>query len=58
MACTGCAECVGATMVTIRMRIGGEDLVFRRCKRCETNHWEDAHGEITLEDVLELARVR
>jgi hypothetical protein len=57
MTCTGCAQCAGATLIAIRMRIGGEDLVFQRCARCETNHWAASGGEISLEDVLELARV-
>jgi len=54
MTCTGCA---GANLIAIRMRIGGQDLVFQRCARCETNHWESAGAELSLEDVLELARV-
>jgi len=54
MTCTGCA---GANLIAIRMRIGGEDLVFQRCARCETNHWADGTGEISLGDVLEMARV-
>ena len=37
-------------------RIGGEEIVFRRCSKCEVNHWADGSGEITLEEVLELAR--
>lgn len=54
MTCTGCA---GANLIAIRMRIGGQDLVFQRCARCETNHWETDGAELSLEDVLELARV-
>jgi len=53
MSCTGCA---GANVIAIRMRIGGEEIVFRRCSKCEVNHWADGSGEITLEEVLELAR--
>ena len=53
MSCTGCAN---ADLVAIRMRIGGEELVFRRCNKCELNHWENSVGEISLVDVLELAR--
>lgn len=55
MACTGCAG-AGALVIAIRMRIGGEEIVFRRCSKCEVNHWEDGSGVITLDDVLELAR--
>ena len=36
--CTGCAQ---TTAVTIRMRIGGRDLVFHGCAKCESNTWED-----------------
>ena len=53
MSCTGCAN---ADLIAIRMRIGGEELVFRRCNKCELNHWENSVGEISLVDVLELAR--
>ncbi len=52
-----CARCAGAFLVAIKMRVGGEDLVFQRCARCETNHWAADGGEISLEDVLEMARV-
>lgn len=54
MECTGCA---GAKLIAIRMRIGGEEVVFQRCNRCETNHWSTPEREITLDEVLELARV-
>lgn len=57
MTCTGCAGSAGANLIAIRMRIGGQDLVFQRCARCETNHWESAGAALTLDDVLELARV-
>jgi excinuclease UvrABC ATPase subunit len=53
MACTGCA---GANVVSIRMRIAGEEIVFKRCSKCEVNRWADESGEITLDEVLELAR--
>ena len=53
MTCTGCAK---DTVVAIRMRIAGDEIVFRRCSRCEANIWEDVDGEITLDRVLTLAR--
>ncbi len=53
MTCNGCA---GANDVAIRMRIGGEEIVFRRCSKCEVNQWEAGTGEISLDEVLELAR--
>ena len=46
MSCTGCAK---DTVVAILMRIAGDDIVFRRCSRCEANIWEDVDGEITLD---------
>ncbi len=55
MECTGCA---GAKLITIRMRIAGEEIEFRRCSKCEVNHWADGSGDITLDEVLELARTR
>jgi hypothetical protein len=53
MICTGCAK---ASLVAIRMRIGGREVVFRRCSRCEANVWEGEDGVLTLEGVLDLAR--
>jgi hypothetical protein len=50
--CTGCAQ----TAITIRMRIGGRDLVFRGCARCEANTWADQDSVLSLDEVLELAR--
>jgi len=38
------------------MRIGGEEIEFRRCSQCEVNHWADETGDISLDEVLELAR--
>jgi hypothetical protein len=38
------------------MRIGGRELVFHGCPRCEVNTWEDEGERVTLDDVLELAR--
>lgn len=52
MVCAGCAK---DSVVTIRMRVGGEEVTFRRCSRCEVNVWEGVAGELGLERVLELA---
>ena len=66
MACAGCTgEALGgegsggrrSDLVTIRMRIAGEEVTFRRCARCESNVWEAGAGRISLESVLDLARV-
>jgi hypothetical protein len=38
------------------MRIGGEEIEFRRCSKCEVNHWAAGSGDISLDEVLELAR--
>jgi hypothetical protein len=43
-------------LITIRMRIGGRDIVFNGCARCESNTWEDGGDIITLDEVLALAR--
>jgi hypothetical protein len=53
LGCTGCAK---AALITIRMRVAGREIVFRRCARCEANTWQDAAGALSLDDVLELAR--
>jgi hypothetical protein len=52
-ACTGCAQ---TTAVTIQMRIGGRDLVFHGCAKCEANTWEEQGDVLSLDQVLELAR--
>ncbi|MGI8795579.1 MAG: hypothetical protein ACR2IR_03150 [Acidimicrobiia bacterium] len=40
------------------MRIGGSDITFRRCGRCETQAWETVEGPVALTDVLDLARAQ
>jgi hypothetical protein len=51
--CTGCAK---TALVTIRMRVAGREIVFRRCNKCEANSWQDGAGALSLDEVLELAR--
>jgi hypothetical protein len=51
--CTGCAK---AAVITIRMRVAGREIVFRRCSKCESNMWQDHAGDLSLDEVLELAR--
>jgi hypothetical protein len=53
MICTGCAK---ASLVAIRMKIGGREVVFRRCSKCEANVWESEEGILSLDSVLDLAR--
>ena len=57
MACSGCAGSAVSEVITIRMRIADEEITFRRCGRCEANVWEGGEGQISLEEVLDLARV-
>jgi hypothetical protein len=52
-----CATCAKQAMIEIRMRIGNEDVTFRRCGRCEAQAWESHEGALPLSRVLELARV-
>jgi hypothetical protein len=51
-----CAACGQSETVSIRMRVGGEEITFRRCARCEANAWEGEEGRVSLDHVLELAR--
>jgi hypothetical protein len=53
LVCTGCAK---AVLITIRMRIAGREIVFRRCSKCESNEWVDDVGVLSLDEVLQLAR--
>jgi hypothetical protein len=38
------------------MKIGGRDIVFHRCTKCESNTWEEDGGVLSLDEVLDLAR--
>jgi hypothetical protein len=51
-----CASCGQSETVSIRMRVGDEEITFRRCARCEANAWEGEDGRVSLDHVLELAR--
>ncbi len=51
-----CATCSKDAMVEIRMRVGGSDVTFRRCGRCESQSWETPDGRVPLTHVLDLAR--
>ncbi len=53
LVCTGCAK---AVLITIRMRVAGREIVFRRCSKCESNEWVDDAGVLSLDEVLQLAR--
>lgn len=52
-----CGRCAKGRLVEIRMRIADNDVVFRRCGRCEAQAWEGAEGQLSLKRVLDLARV-
>ena len=53
-ACTGCAQ---TNFVVIRMKLGGRDIVFHRCTKCESNTWGKKEGGVLgLDEVLDLAR--
>jgi hypothetical protein len=51
-----CPSCSKGAIIEIRMEIGGEDLTFRRCGRCELQSWTNPGGRVPLSRVLELAR--
>ena len=36
----------------------GREIVFHRCAKCEANTGRTTRGVLTLDEVLELARVR
>jgi hypothetical protein len=55
MRCTTCAK---GALVEIQMRVGGSEVTFRRCGRCEAQAWETVDGPLGLADVLDLARAR
>ena len=51
-----CPTCAKGDMIEIRMRVGGSELTFRRCGRCEAQGWASDEQHIPLEQVLDLAR--
>jgi hypothetical protein len=52
-----CSCCSKAAVVEIRMHVGGRELTFRRCHRCEAQSWQSSEGPLALDHVLDLARV-
>ena len=52
-----CSRCANHQMVEIRMKIAGEDVMFRQCGRCEAKTWLSIDGPLSLTRVLEMARV-
>ena len=52
-----CSRCAKQGMVEIRMKIAGEDVMFRQCGRCEAKSWLSSDGPLSLTRVLEMARV-
>jgi hypothetical protein len=52
-----CTRCGRGSVIEIRMSLGDSDVTFRRCGRCETQGWSTSEGRVTLNRVLELARV-
>jgi hypothetical protein len=52
---TNCPEC-DAALITIRMRIGGRDLVFQHCRACESSTWHADEVAVPLDRLLALVR--
>jgi hypothetical protein len=53
-----CSTCGKPSLITIRMRITGRDLVFERCGACDSNTWQENAAVVSLARVLELAHIR
>jgi hypothetical protein len=51
-----CPSCAKGSLIEIRMKVGGADVTFRRCGRCETQGWEALDASVPLTHVLDLAR--
>lgn len=51
-----CPSCANATLIEIRMQVGGAPVTFRRCGRCEAQGWEAREVPVGLDHVLDLAR--
>ena len=52
-----CSRCTNSGMVEIKMKIAGEDVMFRQCGNCEAKSWLTIDGPLSLTRVLEMARV-
>ena len=52
-----CSRCANGGIVEIKMKIAGEDVMFRQCGRCEAKSWLTIDGPLSLTRVLEMARV-
>ncbi len=48
-----CSRCANRGMVEIRMKIAGEDVMFRQCGRCEAKTWLSVDGPMSLSRVLD-----
>lgn len=53
-----CSRCSQDGLVEIRMQIAGEDVTFHSCGRCEAKQWRSLDGPMSLDRVLDLARMR
>ncbi|MFZ4515422.1 MAG: hypothetical protein ACOYN3_03850 [Acidimicrobiia bacterium] len=51
-----CTHCGSGDVVEIRMHVGNQDLMFRRCGHCEAQGWHTGEDEIDLTEVLDIAR--
>ncbi len=51
-----CTHCGHHDLIEIRMAVGGEDVAFRRCARCDARAWVGQEGPVALGRVLDLAR--
>lgn len=51
-----CTTCGRGSVIEIRMSIGEDDVLFRRCGRCESQGWSTDEGRVTLNRVLDMAR--
>jgi hypothetical protein len=52
-----CSRCANNGIVEIKMKIAGEDVMFRQCGRCEEKAWLTVDGPLSLTRVLEMAKV-
>ena len=48
-----CERCRG-TIVEVPTKVGGEELVLRRCSFCDTTQWRKGEEIIDLREVLDL----
>jgi endogenous inhibitor of DNA gyrase (YacG/DUF329 family) len=53
-----CPRCTHRAVITIELPMNGQAVTFLRCTHCDLQSWRDEATAISLDQVLDLARVQ